>query len=61
MPLVIVGEGAQTKPIHVDPALPASVIVPSKREVLEALAVIQSLAGGCPKSFDVLRRFILSR
>lgn len=65
MPIVIKGEGTQTKPEFVDPVLPASTLVPNRREALEALGVIEKLAKhqhiDCPKSFDVLRRYILTR
>jgi hypothetical protein len=65
MPLVIVGEGTQTKPIFVDPVLPSAVLVPNRRETLEALALIEKLAKqqkvDAPIAFATLRRFILSR
>lgn len=66
MPLVIKGEGVDARPEHVDPVLPVcGVKVPSRREVLEALATVERLANHqgntCPKSFELLRLYILTR
>lgn len=66
MPLIITGEGVDARPVHVNPVLPVcNTKVPSRREVLEALATIERLANHqgntCPKAFETLRRYILTR
>lgn len=74
MPLTLVGTGTQIKPIFVGETLPANTPVPSRREAVEALGIVQKLAtqhhdavlvDGAPmtwdQAFDCLRRFILTR
>ena len=72
--LTIVGTLTQTKVEHTEPALPASVPVPSRREAIEALGIIQKLTKEGMKSvlidnevitvenaFETLRRFVVTR
>lgn len=74
MPLTLVGTGTQIKPVFVGETLPANTPVPSRREAVEALGIVQKLAtqhhsavliDGTPvtweQAFDCLRRFILTR
>ena len=61
--LVIEGSGTNARPVHVGAALGQEEKVPSKREALEALAVVQKLEldKAAPNAADVLRRYILMR
>lgn len=65
MPIEVVVENAKPMPVFVGGAAPASMLVPNKREALEALANVERVANQkgirTPESFDVLRRFILTR
>ena len=72
--LSIVGKLTKTRVEHTEPALPASVPVPSRREAIEALGIIQKLTKEGMKSvlmdnevvtidnaFETLRRFVVTR
>lgn len=66
MSLRVIVDGHRARVELKDPALPVcNTPIPSKREVLEALAVIEGLAKHsghtCPKSFALLRTYILTR
>ena len=74
MPIVIQGTGTSTKPVLIEPTLPANTLVPSRREAVEALGHIQRLAtqhdhavlvdGSTitwDQCFDTVRRFVLTR
>jgi hypothetical protein len=62
MPIIIKVEGANVQPVHVGAVPPLATRVPSKREVLEALATIQRVnRASCPEAFETLRNFILTR
>jgi len=72
--LSIIGKGRNMIVEHTEPALPAAVPVPSKRDALEALGHVQTMVRGNAKSclvdgeviniedeFEILRRFVLTR
>lgn len=72
--LQIIHAGTKTHVKHDDPALPAAVSVPSRREAIESLGYVEHMVkSGTNKmlvdgetitvdqTFDVLRRFILTR
>jgi len=74
MPITITGQGTATTPVHRDGALPATTLVPSRRETIEALGYVERmLANGhttllvdeevisASTACDILRRFILTR
>lgn len=64
MPIGIRIEGAKPVPFLTDP-VPVVPAVPSKRETLEALATIEGMLKRsgviCPRSFETLRNFIITR
>lgn len=72
--LAIVGTLTKTRVEHTEPALPAAVLVPNRREAIEALQYVQQMSRTGSKSvlvdgevvnadtaIDVLRRFVLTR
>jgi len=72
--LSIIGRGRNVSVEHTEPALPAAVPVPSKRDALEALGHVQAMVRGKNRSmlvdgevinisdeFEILRRFVLTR
>lgn len=74
MPLIIQGTGTKTKPVFVEPTLPASTHVPNRRQAVEALSLIERLSPQhdnaalidaelvtWEQAMDTLRRFILTR
>lgn len=66
--------GTNTKVIHEDPVLPSDTKVPSRREAIEALGMLQRMIKDDERSllvnnetitstqmFDIIRRFVLTR
>jgi hypothetical protein len=74
MPIMIEGKGTATRAVFQGETLPASTLVPSKREAIEALGIIERLTrshddavlvDGTPvtwaQSIKTLRNYILTR
>lgn len=74
MPLVIVGTGTNTRPEFTGETLPSSARVPSKREALSALGILERLTKTQANAvfqdnevvtrdsaFSTLRRYVLTR
>lgn len=74
MPIAITGTGNSIKPVFVGETLEANTLVPSRREAVEALGIIQKLTkqhdhsvlvDSAPvtweQAIDTLRRFVLTR
>lgn len=74
MPLVIVGTGTNTRPEFTGETLPSSARVPSKREAISALGILERLTKTQANAvlqdnevvtrdsaFSTLRRYVLTR
>lgn len=74
MPLVIVGTGTDTRPEFTGETLPSSARVPSKREAISALGILERMVKTQTKAvlqdnevltwdqaFSTLRRYVLTR
>lgn len=74
MTITIIGEGTSTRPVFRHGAVPANTLVPSRRETIEALEVMERLTRThdhamllenrvitWDQALDTLQRFVLTR